>query len=463
MNRSDPQEPSATCGQAPAGKGPSGERTSEPPASSLSAQLSASARRAARRDATLSAVCGCVAEVMLDSSAVVILYLTMLGGGDTFALFSTSVSGMAYMLLLIPFSGITDRLGLKRSVNIACTVGTVAFLVMALAPLAGGAAKHVVIAGCLLYGLTRPLYLTAWYPLLDNFLLPADRSHFFSAMRFTYMTLNTVLFLLIGMALGKHPPLWLLQAVIAAAGVLLLGRQFFISGLPTGSEGEQAPACSLTTALGTSVRNAPLTGFSVYACCLTFANCAITPLSFVYLKSHLGAAPDLVVMISSLGMAGTIGGYLAAGRLIRGLGTRCVQIGTHAVFVLVPLGCFLSGKEVVGAAVSIAVLLFVNSFASACFSVCNSSEMLALARPGNRTMAVAFCNTFINLGNAVSRAGVALTLGSGLLATDWVWRGAAMSRYQSLFLFFALAATFFLILLVLIPSVVPRHEDYYEP
>lgn len=429
----------------------------------LSARLTPAERRAARRHATLSAVCGCVSEVMLDSSAVIILYVAMLGGGDTFALFSTSVSGIAYMLLLIPFSGVTDRIGLKRSVTIACSIGACAFVLMALAPLAGGAATYVVIASCLLYGLTRPLYLTAWYPLLDNFLLPADRSHFFSAMRFTYMVVNTVVFMLIGLALGKHPPLWLVQAVIAGAGVLLLGRQYFIGRLPVEPGGVQKPACSLSEALGISIRNAPLTGFSVYACCLTFANCAVLPLCFVYLRSRLETPANLVVMISSLGMAGTIGGYLVAGRLIRSLGTRTVQIITHAVFILVPLGCLFCGKGVPGAAALMAGLLVVNSFMGACFSVCNSSEMLALARPGNRTMAVAFCNTFINFGTAVSRAGVALTMGSGLLAAEWTWHGAVISRHQSVFLFFALAASFFLMLLVLIPSVVPRHEDYYEP
>jgi MFS family permease len=429
----------------------------------LSAQLSPSQRSAARRNAIRSALCGCVAEVMLDSSAVVILYIAMLGGSDTFALFSTSLSGIAYTLLLIPFSGITDRVGLQRSVNIACSVGAAAFVLMALAPLAGDAAKHVVIAGCLVFGLTRPLYLTAWYPLLGNFLLPPDRSHFFSTMRFAYMLLNTVIFALIGLALGKHPPLWLLQAVIAAAGLLLLGRQFFIGRLPVEQGATAASAQGLAPALGMSIRNAPLTGFSIYACCLTFANCAVTPLSFIYLKSRLDTPANLVVIISSLGMAGTIVGYLAASHLIRRLGTRWVQIATHAVFILVPLGCFLCGKGLGAAVTLIAALLFVNSFAGSCFSVCASSEMLALAPAANRTMAAAFCNTCINLGNAIGRTGIALTLGSGLLAAEWTLNGVAISRYQSLFLFFALAASFFLILLVLIPSVVPKHEDYYEP
>ena len=39
----------------------------------------------------------------------------------------------------------------------------------------------------------------------------------------------------------------------------------------------------------------------------------------------------------------------------------------------------------------------------------------------------------------------------------------AVTRFQSIFLVDALLRVFFLILLVLLPAFVPKHDDYYEP
>jgi hypothetical protein len=425
--------------------------------------LSEDQRRQARRDATWSAIHGCVAELMLDSSAVIITYISLLKGGDMFAMLSSSLSSIAYVLLLLPLTGINDLLGLKLSVRVACRMGCAAYILMALAPFFGQLAPLVVIAAAFVYSTTKPLYLNAWYPLLDNMLRPQDRALFFSRMRFLYMLCTSLLFTLLGLLMGRNPPVWFFQLIIVLAGVSIMGRSYYIDKLPIDPEKKPVSGYSFREAFAITIRNGPLTGFSVYICFVTLGYMALSPLTFIYLKSHLETPHSTVIMISGLVMSGTIAGYLAAPKLLRLLGIKWVQVLCHLTFIAVCGACFFCGKENPHAVLQLTVLLILHGFASACFSVCFSSEVMALARPGNKTMATSFCNTYLQAGLALSRTGTSLIIGSGLLASSWTLGERVVSSFQTLFLLYAVGLSFCLLLLVLIPSVVPKHEDYYEP
>ena len=143
-------------------------------------------RRKAQRMAIGSALLGCVSETLFETSPIVIIYLVMLQGGDGFSMFSSSIPGIALATGLIPGAGIVDRIGLKRSVGISCYVSTAALLLIAAAPLLGASttARGMVIAGCFMLAFMRPLFTAAWFPILDDILLPRDRSDFFGIMRF---------------------------------------------------------------------------------------------------------------------------------------------------------------------------------------------------------------------------------------------------------------------------------------
>ncbi|NMA21405.1 MAG: MFS transporter [Lentisphaerae bacterium] len=430
---------------------------------SYAATLTEEQRRKARWNAICSALYGCTSELMLDSSAVIITYIALLNGSDMFSMLSSSLSAIAYVLLLIPLTGINDRLGLKRSVRVACRIGCGAYIMMALAPFFGEKAPLLVILAAFIYTMTKPLYLNTWYPLLDNFLLPQDRTLFFSRMRFLYMVLNAALFSLLGMVMGRNPPIWFFQLVIVLTGLSILGRSWHIDKLPVDPAKKPAARYRFREAFATSIRNGPLTGFSVYISFVTFGYAALVPLVFIYLKSHLDVAPSTVITISGLVMSGTIAGYLVAWKLQRLIGTKWMQVACHLSFICISVACFFCGKENPHAVVYLTLLLILHGFASACFGVCFSAEIMALARPGNKTMATAFCNTYSQAGLVLTRTGTSLVIGSGMLASSWQLGERIVSSFQTLFLIYAVALTFCLLLVVLLPSVVPKHEDYYEP
>ena len=107
-------------------------------------------------------------------------------------------------------------------------------------------------------------------------------------------------------------------------------------------------------------------------------------------------------------------------------------------------------------------LLFAGNFAFACFSCSVSQEILALARPGNITMASAFTQTYQMMGTACGRTSASLLLGNGVLAATWKFWNISISRFQTIFLLCAGLALFCVTLFFCLPSVVPKHEDYYN-
>ena len=429
---------------------------------SFAESLGEAGRRKGRFCAYAACLCGCVSEVMLDTSAIIILFMAMLGGGDMLMMLINSFTGLLCMFLYIPCVAIIVRMGKIPAVRLACITGCIGYLLMACAPWFGPFRIAAAVTGCLIYCLQRSLYGACWYPLLDVFLRPEDRGAFFGNLRSMYYTFTGVLFFLIGLAMGSNPPMWLMQTVIGIAGLLLLGRNFFASRFPT-DPNAVVEVPDIRKALGISVRNGPLTAYSVYVCMLTLATASLGPLLFIYLRNYVRLKPGTVQIISAVGMIGHIVGFLLYSRMLRFMGQKKLELLVHLNYIAAAfLLCFI-GKSTPGFPIIAAAILCLVTFTGSIFGCNNSSEMLALARPGNKTMATAFTQTYTSVGGFIGRGGVSLLLGVSMLAPEWTCWGMTVSRYQSIFLFCGVIATVMLILIPTLPAVVPVHDDYYEP
>lgn len=430
--------------------------------SSYADTLSDQRRRQFRMYAYGSTWVGCFSDVMLENSAIILLYLLLLGAGNTLTMLSTGMVGIASMFLLIPSSGIVDRFGPKRVVAFSSYIAGGAYLLMAAAPfLSREYAQYIVLAGCLGFSISKPLCNAAWYPILGAILKPDERGDFFGFMRFSYYILTGSVFCLLGIFMGKEPSLMFLQGVIAVTGLLALGRYFFIARieLPETARGTY----QLKKAFQISVRNGPLVGFSVYAGFLSLAFAALLPLTLLYLKNELHYGDNVVQILSSAGIGGSICGFFFYGRLVRFFGVGRLQLAVHGAYILIPLGLFFTRGDG-GIATSIfGILLFAGNFAFACFGCIFSQEVLALSRPGNITMASAFCQTYQMVGTACGRTVASLLLSNGVLAAAWQMGGMRFSHFQTLFLLSAGMALFCLILVFSLPGIVPKHHNYYNP
>ena len=403
--------------------------------------LSPRERRRGRILACLACWFGCISEVMVDSSAIVILYIAMMGGSKAEAMLSTGFSAVFCMVAMIPCAALVGRIGLKRAVVAACLAGCAGFLLMAAAPFFGPWRKAAALAGCLVFSAQRTLYGAAWYPMLDVFLRPQDRGSFFGTMRFTYMVLSGVLFYFVGRLMGEDPPVRLMQGVLAVTGLLILGRLLCMLRFPE-NPAEERVRLDWRRALGISVRNGPLVSYSVYVCLLSAASTSIVPLTLLYLRNHAGLDAGRVQVFSVVGIAGSVAGFFCYGFLLRVLRIRRLELCVH---------------------LALAASALVLAFAGSAFMCNNSTEFLALARPGNKPMAVAFLQTYQNVGISIGRAGTAAVLGADLLAPSWRLGPLELCGYQTLFLASGAAMAALLVLLPTLPAFVPKHSDYYEP
>lgn len=428
--------------------------------------------------AIFSALSGCIGEMSVDAGAIVVVYIAMLGGDDAAKMLISAFSSLAAICLSLSYGALSDKFGLRRGISCSGYVAASAFILMALAPYAGSASLLFMIGACLLFSLTRPLYTVCWYPILDNFLRPKDRGAFFSKMRFIYSTFNAALmfglgklFALIG---GDYPPMKLMQGIMIVCALGQIARVYFINSIPIAPElknpslraalhrhGQQY---SLKEGLRTSFRNGPLVGFSIYFCFYNLIVSPVIPLAVVYMKSEeFNASPSAIFNMAAVSLVGSLVGFLASGVTVRKLGVKSVILLGHLAGIALPAILFFCEPTSPARLAIIGLSLFFTSFFAAHMMVVNSMESLALARPGNKTIALSVCNVFGAVGTAAGRFGTTALLACGFLAPSWTFKSLTITRFQSIFGAQAVIMAFFLVLLVIVPAFVPKHEDYYEP
>lgn len=429
---------------------------------SFAETLSLREKRAAEKHAIRSTWYGCFSEKLFANTALTVIYLTMLGAGDSFTMFISSVSSISGLIFMIPFAGLTAKLGLRMTYTFTCTAGCCAFLGMALAPFSGAAGKYIMIVTFFIYAMTQQLYSSAWYPLLDNFLLPSERSRFFSKMRFSYNLLNVILIYGLGKLMGNNPAMWFLQLIYVCGGLTLLGRKFEMDRLPIDPNAKRETV-NIALGLRFCFRNSTLVGFSLYTCLITMSYGTAMILGVLYMRTQLKYGAETLMTYSTLSMAGLIVGFGIAGKIIRIFKTRKCQIATHFM-ALTSCALLLICVPENPANKAILVFMFLlNGITSAFMSCINSTEMMALAKPGSKVMTTAFFSTASLIGSAAGKLGTTFVLGCGALANEWMLWGFKMSKFQFLFIFFTAMMAFLLLFLPLVPSVIPKHKDYYCP
>ena len=404
---------------------------------------------------------GCFADVMFDSTALIIIYFALLKASNSLIMFSSAMPGLMSMVLLLPASFFVIRFGVKRMVFVSCCLSCFGYLLMAAAPVFGVSAPYAVLGGVFIFCVSRPIWSASWYPILNDILLPEERAGFFGKMRFSYTALTGTVFYLVGQFMGKEPPIWYLQAAIAITGILALGRYYCISKIRlSDAKGERM---DIRKAFSISVHNAPLVGFSIYACffCLIYA--AVMPLALLYMKNGLGFEADIVQMLSTAGIAGNITAFLLYGKMHKVFGMRNLQLGIHFMAILLPILFFLCNGNTTFTKVAMGILLFAAYMVYSLFTCCFSQECLSLSRPGNTAMASAFACTYNGIGLAGGRTVCSLLLGHGMLASSWSYGGMVMSNFQTIFLFCAAGAIFALTFIFILPSVISNHDNYYQP
>lgn len=417
-------------------------------------------RRKYRRYAYVSTWFGCVADMMFDNSAIFVLYFVALHASNTTVMLSTSFSGLSSLILLIPAARLVDRFGVRRVVTLSCLLICIPFLFMASLPWFGGAwTGALLLLGSFVFAFSRPTWGAAWYPLLQDILKPEERADFFGMMRFSYNLVDGGAFFLLGLAMGKNPPLIVLQAAIAVGGLCALVRLWCIYRIRLSPHVDR-PDYDLKKALSISLNNRPLLGYTTYTMVLNCAMASLVTLALLFLKTELHLASGTVQMLSTLLIAGAMCGYFFYGHLERRFGRLKLIVACHILHFAVLTTMFFCGRGMPYAAAGIGAGLFLFCFTSGISACVYSQQMMSLARPGNLAMACALSGTYASLGSFGGRMMTSALLGGGMLASAWQAGGMEFCKIQTLYLLSGGILVFALVLLVLVPGVVrPVQEE----
>ncbi len=429
-------------------------------------ELSAADMKAVERNSILAVSAGAMGDVTLTDSAVIILYAGMLGAGDMFSLVTTAMLPLFNGLFIIPMALLAARMGKRGLILKACALAFCSYLVVVAAPFFGAAAVPVLILMLIAFAIFHTGFMAAWFPLIDTFLSKERRNAYLGKMRFSWQASVAVFIFIIGLCIGKNPPLWQLQLVLLIAALIYSGRIFFASRIPdlTTKDEEEAPK-QLREGLSLALRNKPLTGYSVYLFVLNLAAYGTLPLMTIYLKRHLNAPDNIIVFISSITLVGMLLGSLCAGKIINRFGIRKTFLAIHVTYALINGIIFFIGKDTMNPFLTyavIAALLLIYSFTFANANIASTSEMMALANPGNKVMAMAFCGAFYYGGLGLSRLVTSLVLGSGLLAPEWHIGALNFCHYQTIFGVYSVVIVFAAMLLVVVPAIFPEGEYVYS-
>ena len=173
----------------------------------------------------------------------------------------------------------------------------------------------------------------------------------------------------------------------------------------------------------------------------------------LYLKNGLNAPDNVIVLISACSLSGMLFGYLCIGRLLKRIGMKHTFLLLHFIFFAVNGGLFLIGGRSMATYLLIAFFLLFYSFAAAASSIVASAEVMKLASPGNKIMAMAFNGAFFYGGSGLSRFLTSLLLGSGMFAAEWQLGATTVCRYRTFLLLYCAAILLAAPFLLLVPAV----------
>ena len=426
-------------------------------------ELTPERRRAAERDSILSACSGAMGDITLTDSAVIILFAGMIGASDMFSMITSSLMPLFNGLCIIPMAWLASKFGNQGLILRAGMVSITAYLLVVASPFFGVAAVPMMISMLMLFAFCHTGYVAGWFPMLDTFLSKERRGAYLSKMRFCWQLSAAAFIFIAGLCIGGNPPLWQLQLILLIAAIIFSARIFFIARIPV-FKTEKKEAYSFGEGLAQVLRNKPLAGYSVYLFVLNLAAYGTIPLMTLYMKRHLQAPDNVTVLISSVSLTGMLLGSLCAGSILKKYGIKSTFLGIHLAYAAVNMAIFFIGKDTFPAQLTyfcIAALMFVYSFSFANANIASTSEMMSLASPGNKVMAMAFCGTFYYSGSGLSRMVTSLVLGSGMLAPEWMIGTVKFCHYQTIFLIYSIAIVFAAMLLVVVPAIFPKGEYIY--
>ena len=392
------------------------------------------------------------------SNGLMLVFLSALSLDGATVLFLLSLVNVLLAFCLIPCAHLADCFG-KRRITLAgialCGAG------FALLPMVGLFPARMTLAvlavGIGLYGIGSAAQVASWYALLAPIVPVSYRGRFFGALRVSWQVCGVALTALIAFVLPAETSIRLLKIVLMVSGLSIIPWGIYYSRIPE-LEREPCTTRGLPDALRKIVHFEGYLPFCAYLFIINLFVGGCPVLFGLVEKRVLQLGDDIVVLLATITMIGSVAGFYVGGKAVDRVGTKPVFLVCHfgyglslASFVLrsaMPCPSFM--------VLSIVHVMFGGLMAAG--SIAFSTEMLALIPAARKSLSTSIVTTMIQAGVALSGLLGAWGMKLGLFSDSWMLAGSPRSSYDAVLLVYAVMIVLMTVTLGLIPSVVGRPE-----
>lgn len=390
---------------------------------------------------------------LLISNGFMLAYVLRLGVPAYRVLFLFALPPLIGMLLTLPFARLADRAGKRRLGGSGLALSIAGFMLFPLAAWMPGTTAGWLTAGILIFAVGSTANAASWFALLSPIVPVEIRGRWFGQMRTAWQTVSILFSIGVAALLRHHPSTAVFQIVLLVAGLLIFVRLALYMQIPE-LEPAGPPREGFFRTMAGILRCPGYLRFCVYIFLLTFVTGGTALLGLLQ-KQVLDFSDSRIVIMGNLAALGTIAGFYAGGRMVDRAGSRPVFLAGHFVFALTMAGILLRGWIPLPAAVSFGVFSFVCGAVQGATGIANTSELLALIPPENKSLSTGFCITLSAAGGTLSGMLSGQLLKTGVLPAQWSFLDQTLSAFDVMIAGFGTLALLMAASLGLVPKI--RH------
>jgi len=409
------------------------------------------------------AVCASIMPQLFFKNGFLLSYFLKLGLKSSDVLILLSLPSVVLFFLSVPFAYYADRYG-KKKIGISGIILTIvgfSFIILAGFFDTQTSIKFIV-CGIVLFSIGISALMSGWLALLSPLIPKAIRGSFFGNLRLSWQIYAIGCSILLAFILEKNASLGVYQLMLTFFTCLLILQIFFYSKIPE-IETDKSIERSIKKIAAAIPEIPGYMAFSAYVFLLMLATGSWPVTMGLLEKNVLHFSDDTIVHMGTMLFAGSMVGFYTGGKMVDKFGTKIVFLVVHFSYFLFLFLVILRDLFPISQVSYFSFLTFGLGLIQSASSIALTSEMMALAPLKNTSVILSLCMSLQWGGAAISGVISGKLIEYGILNETWLFKGLAMSNYDTLILFSSVMVFVFIVTLGLIPSVVKTKDVQWVP
>ena len=385
-------------------------------------------------------------------------YFSGLGFSSATVLLLLTLPNLLPVLIMIPAALISDRFGMKKIGTIGLFGTIIGFLLVTIAgSFPYNLMKQIVIAGIIIFGTGIAVFASNFFALLHPIIPDNIRGRYFGKMRLSWQSTSIVLTLIASALLKINSSIPMFQLVLATATILLMIRVVFYFRIPE-LENQEKPRQGVVSSLRHIIGIPNFMPFCSYLFLITLCTGSLPWIFGLLEKDVLGFEKGVIVLMGTLLLIGSLGGFYLGGKMVDRYGTKYVFLICHFTYSLVLFLVLARDWFPIPLIVLIGICTAMFGLIQAALGIAFTSELFVFIPAKNRSLRTAFATTLQMGGLALSGIIFSKVIDLRILSDTWVLLGKSMSMYDTIILGCGIGIILLIVTLGLVPSVVKNAQ-----